>query len=127
VGAILLSLLVAALGIGRSVATAVLTWLPHRSFWQLAFGAALIFAGIQTIRVKAEQRHSTKVEAQLGKAAAELNAISSKKNDQAVVTRDRIKIVTQRIHDADGKARAVEQAPLPGNCKTPPEILQADL
>lgn len=48
----------------------VIAWLSHRSFWQLAclaLGALLI---VQTIRVKAEQRHAHKVETQLSKVVA---------------------------------------------------------
>jgi hypothetical protein len=115
VGAILLSLLVAALGIGRSVATAVLTWLSHRSFWQLAFGAALIFAGIQTIRVKAEQRHSAKVEAQLGKctsarhadqqayAKAQADAQAKNKAHVANVEAQQQRISDERLKDANDR------------------------
>ena len=48
----------------------LIAWLSHRSFWQLMFGAALLFAGVQTVRVWAEQRHAHKVEAQLSKSKA---------------------------------------------------------
>jgi hypothetical protein len=105
----------------------VVAWLSHRSFWQIVCMALALLLIVQTIRVHAEQRHSRKVEGQLSKTTAELQRISSKRNEQQIVTREKIKIVTQHIHDADGKARVIEQAPLPGNCKTPPAILQADL
>jgi hypothetical protein len=45
-------------------------WLCHRSFWQLACIALALFGAVQTIRVKAEQRHSAKVETQLSKCTA---------------------------------------------------------
>jgi predicted RNA-binding protein YlxR (DUF448 family) len=48
----------------------VAAWLSHRSFWQLAFGAALILAGIQTIRFHAEQRQNRKLSTQLSKTIA---------------------------------------------------------
>ena len=108
-------------------AEAVFAWLSHRSFWQLAFGAALILAGVQTLRLKAEQRHATKVESQLSKAVAELNKISTARDTQKVVTQNNIVTVERIIHDAEGKARVVEQAPVAPNCRTKPEVLQADL
>lgn len=40
------------------------------NIWQLLLIAALIFGGVQTLRLKAEQRHAHKVEAQLSKSEA---------------------------------------------------------
>ena len=111
----------------KRVGTVVITWLSHRSVLELAFMAMVAVAAIQTIRVGAEQRHSAKVERQLSKTVAQLQAISSKRNEQRQVTTERIRVVTRTIRDADGKAKAIEQAPLPGNCKTPREVLRADL
>jgi hypothetical protein len=54
----------------------VAAWLSHRSFWQLAFGAALILAGIQTIRFHAEQRQNRKLSTQLSKTIAGLDAVA---------------------------------------------------
>ena len=103
------------------------TWLSHRSFWQFMFGAALILAGWEYIGKRAEQRHATKVESQLSKAVAELNKISTERDTQKVVTKNNIVTVERIIHDAEGKARVVEQAPVAPGCKTKPEVLQADL
>jgi hypothetical protein len=60
---------------------------------------------------------------------AQLQAISSKRNEQKVETQERIKVVTRTIHDADGKAREVETQPLPEQCHgvTPSAVRQADL
>jgi hypothetical protein len=95
--------------------------------YQIAIIALALFAGIQTIRVSAEKRHSAKVEQQLVKSVAELNRITSTKNTQHTITKTNIVTVTKRIHDAEGRAKIVETAPLPGNCKTPDAVRQADL
>jgi acyl-coenzyme A synthetase/AMP-(fatty) acid ligase len=48
----------------------VLTWLSKRSIAEIGCIALALFAGLQTIRVAAEQRHAHKVEAQLSKCTA---------------------------------------------------------
>lgn len=79
------------------------------------------------IALKLEQRHSAKLQIQILGLTAQLHSISTAKNDQKVVTKERIKVVEKRVHDADGKATVIEKAPLPGECKTPKEILDADI
>jgi hypothetical protein len=103
------------------------TFLGSLNVWQLLCIGLALFAGLQTIRLHAEQRHATKVEAQLSKVVEKLNAISSKRDQQKQETAGRIKVVTRTIHDAEGRAEKVEKAPLPGLCKTPSEVLSADL
>jgi hypothetical protein len=95
--------------------------------YQIAIIALALFAGIQTLRVSAEKRHSAKVEQQLAKSVTELNRLTSAKNQQHTITKTNIVTVTKRIHDAEGRAKIVETAPLPGRCQTPPEVLGADL
>lgn len=56
-----------------------------------------------------------------------LQQISDKRNEQKIITRDRIKVVTKTIHDADQKAKVIETAPLPGGCRTPSQVLDADV
>jgi hypothetical protein len=102
-------------------------WLGSLNIWQLACIGLALFAGVQTLRLGAEQRHAHKVEAQLSKAVEKLNAISSKRDEQGKITAQRIRVVTRTIHDAEGRAEKVEGAPLPGGCKSPSEVLQADL
>lgn len=109
------------------IAKRIGAWLGSLNIWQLACIGLALFAGVQTLRVSAEQRHSAKVEAQLSKAVEKLNAISSKRDEQKRETGERIKVVTRTIHDAERRAEKVENAPLPGNCKTPSEVLQADI
>jgi hypothetical protein len=59
--------------------------------------------------------------------SAKLDAISTKRNEQKRETGERIKVVTRTIHDAEGRAEKVERAPLPGNCRSPQEVLDADI
>ena len=112
---------------GRSVITAVITWLSHRSFWQVVSLILAIILIVQTLRLGSEQRHASKLQAQVVKLSNELTRISSVKNEQKIITRDRIVTVNRGLQAADERARKVEQAPPAPNCKTKPEVLQADL
>jgi hypothetical protein len=85
--------------------------------------AILLLLGV--VSYQGSQIHKWHV--QSDKHLATLNSISAAKNQQQVVTRDRIKTVTKTIHDADGKAKVIEAAPLPGNCRSPKEVLDADI
>jgi hypothetical protein len=57
----------------------------------------------------------------------ELRDISSKRNEQAKRTEGNIEQAERGNKEADDRARKIEEAPLPGNCKTPPEIIGADI
>lgn len=77
---------------------------------------------------KVEQRSADKWEATARKHAAELKRISSARNEQQIVTRDRIVYVKRAERDAGKVAERIERAPVtPGKCATPREILGADL
>lgn len=90
-------------------------------------GGLLIVCIVLGIALKVERVHTVKQAAQIVKLNAELQRITTAKNEQRSETAERIKVVTRTIHDADGKARVVEQAPLPGQCRSPSAVLQADL
>jgi hypothetical protein len=111
------------LGIAKRIGA----WLGSLNIWQLACIGLALFAGIQTLRLGAEQRHSAKVENQLGKAVAELKRISSIKAEQRISTREKIKVVLQKQAEANHEAEKIEHAPLPGQCRTPKEVLDADI
>jgi len=59
--------------------------------------------------------------------SAELKKLSDAKNTQKIVTQNRIKVVTKLVHDADGRAKAVENAPPAKDCRTKPEVMGADI
>jgi hypothetical protein len=102
-------------------------WLCHRSFWQLTTMAACLYIGVQYFELRHERSVSTDYRKQRDGYKAQLDKISTAKNDQAAVTKDRIVTVTRIVHDAEGRAKVVESAPLLGSCKTPPAIMGADL
>jgi hypothetical protein len=54
----------------RAFAGRALSFLGKLNGYQIAIIALALFAGIQTLRVSAEKRHSAKVERQLGKCTA---------------------------------------------------------
>jgi hypothetical protein len=114
----------------RALLGRALSFLGSLNVWQILLIVALLFGGIQTLRLKAEHRHSAKVEQQLSKAVGELNRITSAKDTQRTVTKTNIVTVTKLVHDADGRAKKVEAQPIPPTqCHgvTPSGVLQADV
>lgn len=122
-----MTFLLALLGFSRAVITAVLTWLSHSSLAEIGCIVLGIACLALVVANRAEKQHSTKLQGQVVSLSAQLSRISDARKTQQIVTREKIKIVTQRIHDADGKAKVIEQAPLPGNCRSPKEVLDADI
>jgi hypothetical protein len=117
------------LGFLKRIGSAALTWLSHRSFWQLVCIGLCAILVLQRFQL-ADARHDRDAwHRQYDTVHAQLQAISSKRNEQKVETQERIKVVTRTIHDADGKAKEVETHPLPEQCHgvTPSAVRQADL
>jgi hypothetical protein len=54
----------------QRIGAGALSFLGKLNIWQALLIAALLVAGVQTIRLKSEQRHSGKVETQLSKCVA---------------------------------------------------------
>ena len=83
------------------------------------------------VSAKMDARHWHKLADQNAARAAVLQAqldrISSEKQAQKIITRTKIETVTRTIHEKAKAAEKVEQAPLPGQCRTPKEILDADI
>ena len=90
-------------------------------------GGLLFVCLMLGLRLGIEIRHAHKVEAQLAKVTAQLNAITSARDTQKAETAERIKVVTRTIHDADQRAKVAEQAPIEPGCKTPKAVLNADI
>jgi hypothetical protein len=61
------------------------------------------------------------------KLSDQLKAISTARDNQKAVTAKTVEHVKERVKQADDRAKVVEQAPLVGGCKTPKEILNADI
>jgi hypothetical protein len=101
--------------------------ITHASFWQLACMALGIWMIVVQFQL-ADSRHDASAYLKQRDAyKAQLDSISSKRNEQKIQTETRIVSVREKIKEADGRAEKVESAPLPGGCRTPPEISQADL
>jgi hypothetical protein len=129
-----MTFLLSLLGVGKALVQGLVQWLSKRSLAQLACIALAIACLSLVVANRAEKRHSAKLSAQLVKCAEvrdnykrQLDDISTKRNEQQVVTRDRIVEVTRTIKSADERAKVVETAPPPGECKTSPAVLGADL
>lgn len=104
----------------KSGAGAVWSWLSHRSFWQLVCMGLAGLAVLQHFQL-ADARHDRDA------AEAQLQKMSAPRDVQKTETAKRIEIVKERVRHADGVAKTIEQAPLPGQCRTPPEVMGADL
>ena len=102
-------------------------WLSHRSFWQLVcMGLACVIV-VQHFTLVRERKNEAAYLKQRDGYKAQLDAISTKRDQQKVVTKRNIETVTKIVHDADTRAKVVETAPPAVGCKTKPEVLQADL
>jgi hypothetical protein len=97
------------------------------ALWKWLFGGSLFLCIMLGIALKLERIHSHKLNERVISLTAELKRISTVKNEQKIITQEKIKVVTRTIREAEKRAEKVEQAPLHGQCRTPPEILSADL
>jgi hypothetical protein len=119
--------LIAAKLFAGNALSAVWRFLKGASAWQLIAMGLAVFALVQHFQLAGERRHSAKVEAQLAKTTAELQRISSAKDEQAKVTTRTVERAKVIYRKADEQATKVEQAPLPGQCRTPPQVMGAGL
>jgi hypothetical protein len=102
-------------------------WLSHRSFWQIVCMALAAFALVQHFQLADARHDRDSYRSQRDEYKRQLDAISSKRNEQKATTAERIKVVTRTIHDADERAKVVEKALPPGDCKTNAQVMGADL
>ena len=102
-----------------------LTALRH---WKLiGLGLLCLLLAVQTVRLQHRGNQLEREKIANNELRAELKRISSKKNEQQIITVEKIKQVETIRRIADKVAEKIEQAPLPGNCRTPNIILGADL
>jgi type II secretory pathway pseudopilin PulG len=96
--------------------------------WRLAGLALLILAlGVQTLRLGNAQDKAERFKAERNAARAELVAISTAKDEQKAETGRNIEKARGRSKGAEPIARRIEAAPLPGQCRTPAEIMELDI
>ena len=98
-------------------------------YWKLiGLGVLCLLLAVQTVRLGAAENRIERLKIDNNELRAELKRISSAKNEQKVVTVERIKVAEKIVRKADEIAKKIEQAPVePGACKTPDVILGADL
>ena len=102
-------------------------WLSHASLWQLVSLGLAIFALAQHFRLADAQHDAASYLKQRDEYAKQLQSISSKRDEQKAVTKETVRVVKEQIRHADDKAKVIEQAPLPGNCRSPKQVLDADI
>ncbi len=97
----------------------------------------LVIAVVQTVRIDGfgiwplkingmKAKYETAID-KLAEARAELHRISTAKNEQQAETAKNTAKAKDRIVIVERDAKRVEAAPLPGQCRSPKEILEADL
>jgi hypothetical protein len=97
------------------------------SLWKYGAGFLLFLCLMLGIALKIERQHSANLQAQVVTLATELNQISDARNNQKATTKENIKVVARTIREADERAKRVEQAPPAPNCRTKPEVMNADI
>lgn len=102
--------------------------MPSLATLKLVMWGVIAFAFMACLAaLRIEQAQNGKLKAQIHACAEARKADSDARNSQKVETRERIKTVEKTIRSADDKARVVEKALLPGECRTPRAILDADI
>jgi hypothetical protein len=102
-------------------------WLRHASFWQLVSIGLLCLAVVQYFQTADARHDADNYLKQRDAYKTQLDTISTKRNEQKAETAERVRTVVRTVHDADERAKVIEAEPLPGECKTPHAVLQADL
>lgn len=123
--------LLSILGFGKSAVGSLFKWLGSLSLPEFLLVVVGLYAALLTLVYRAEKRHEAKVVAQYEKRISALNAeivsITSAKNEQKVITHENIRVVTKVVHDADQRAKVVENAPPAPDCHHDTSMLGADL
>ena len=112
----------------KNAAGGLFGFLKSLNGWQLVCLALALFGAVQTMRVWSEQRHSAKVEKQLSETVALVNQLRAQsKQQQQTVTKTIDHYITVTKPEVRTIVQKIESAPLPGGCKTPQAVLDADV
>ena len=112
----------------KNAAGGLFGFLKSLNGWQLVCLALALFGAVQTVRVWSEQRHSAKVEKQLSETVALVNQLRAQsKQQQQTVTKTIDHYITVTKPEVRTIVQKIESAPLPGSCKTPQAVLDADV
>lgn len=82
-------------------------------------GLLLIALAVSMIALKLEKRHSAKQQAQIVTLSAELQRISTARDEQHKATDTSIAKANDGIKAVQPVKHRLETAPIPANCKTP--------
>ena len=102
-------------------------WLNGSTVLAAVIAGLVAYVGIEKIELLTCRVESGKKDTQLVKMQDRLDAISSERNAQRIVTKTKIETVTRTIREKAKEAEKVETAPVAPGCKTPPQIMGADL
>ena len=113
---------------------AVLAWLA-RDGWRIVSLILAILLAYQTVTKAAEQRREHKLETQLQKSESARKSLQStldqlraqSKQQQRTVTKTIDHYITVTKPVVRTQVEKIEAAPLPGGCKDPQDILDADV
>ena len=112
----------------KNAAGGLFGFLKSLNGWQLVCLALALFGAVQTVRVWSEQRHSAKVEKQLSETVALVNQLRAQsKQQQQTVTKTIDHYITVTKPEVRTIVQKIESAPLPGNCRDPQEVIDADI
>ncbi len=91
-------------------------------FCALGMAMVLMFAALRM-----SQAQNVKLKSQLAACAEEQRRLADESAAKQKETKRRVDKAKERIVIVERKAKEIEAAPLPGDCKTPKAILEADL
>jgi uncharacterized protein (DUF3084 family) len=99
-----------------------------RSHWKLiGLGILCLLLAVQSVRLGMANNRADGLQVRLNEARAELERISTAKNEQKAETSKRVDQADKGRKEADKVAEQIEAAPTAPDCQTPSEILGADL
>ncbi|GAA4015398.1 hypothetical protein GCM10022280_12670 [Sphingomonas swuensis] len=101
--------------------------MPLIPWGRVGIAASILAVTFLAAAWKIEERRADKLQAQVVKWQTAFGRISSGKNEQKVITKERIVEVEVRAKDADVRAKRIEAAPLLGQCATPEAVMGADI
>jgi len=96
-------------------------------FWKYSAAGLLFVSLLLGMALQIERRGRAKAEARIVQLSGELKRITDERNTQKKTTERNVERVKVIYRDAESRAERIEKAPTPGQCRTSPEIMGADL
>ena len=95
--------------------------------WRYATGIAGFLCIMLGIALVVERAHSRKQAARIVELSATIQRLEDEGKQKQSEVREVIKAGKERVVVVEREAKRIEQAPLPGNCRTPVAVMGADL